>query len=155
MIVPFRKPLMQSVSLLNQHKRTLSLQKRDPFIRHYMNWLGHHEFGSDHKPFNLANMQSNHYDLQSIDYWLEQWMETYLYLLKCYETFSRSIIFTCYEELCGDSGMSWKLLLRKLNVEHSQERTEFRLRQSSAADVADGNLLVAVEDIYNNLRSLS
>ena len=50
-IIPFRNPIQQAYSLLNQHKNFLNLQRSNSFINHYMSFLVHHEFGKDHRPF--------------------------------------------------------------------------------------------------------
>ena len=56
MIVLFRHPLYHLASLLNQHFKTNQLQKNNKFaIIKYMQWLAHHEFGMNHKPFNFKN----------------------------------------------------------------------------------------------------
>ena len=51
-LIPIREPLQQAYSLLNQHLHFSQLQKEDDFIRRYINYLGHNEFGLDHKPWN-------------------------------------------------------------------------------------------------------
>ena len=154
-LVLFRKPLAQSASLLRQHKLLFNLQEYDPFIERYMNWLGHHEFGRGHKPFNLTGMSGSYQNTQSIEYWLDQWLRTYRYLLDCYSEFSHHIIFICYEQLCDDSVNVWDSLLRKIDINKIQERPEFRLSQSTVLDKVEHDQLVAVEDIYNSLCSLS
>jgi hypothetical protein len=154
-VVPFRKPLAQSVSLLNQHKNILDIQQQDPFIERYMSWLGHHEFGRGHKTFDLTEKKSSYQDTQSIEYWLDQWQMTYSYLLGCYSEFNRHIIFICYEELCDDSFKVWESLLWKIQINNIQGRPEFRLGQSIALDSVDHDQLVAAENTYNDLCSLS
>ncbi len=52
-IFMYRHPLDHSASLLKQHHRFTAMQQKDPFIREYFNFLGHHEFGSNHKPFSV------------------------------------------------------------------------------------------------------
>ena len=43
-IIPIREPLQHAYSLLNQHLHFIRLQKKDDFIKRYMNYLGHNEF---------------------------------------------------------------------------------------------------------------
>ena len=69
-LIPIREPLQHANSLLNQHLHFSQLQKKDDFIRRYMNYLGHNEFGLNHKPWNKP-IHFN--DLNNINYWLEQW----------------------------------------------------------------------------------
>ena len=69
-LIPFRNPIQHANSLLNQHLHFIQLQKEDDFIRRYMNYLGHNEFGLNHKPWNNPIHFNN---LNNINYWLEQW----------------------------------------------------------------------------------
>ena len=69
-LIPIREPLQHASSLLNQHLRFCQLQKGNDFIKRYMGYLGHFEFGLNHKPWNAP---LDHKDTNTIDYWLEQW----------------------------------------------------------------------------------
>ena len=44
--------MQHAYSLLTQHLNFSNLQKEDDFIRRYMNYLGHNEFGLSHKSWN-------------------------------------------------------------------------------------------------------
>ncbi|MEO1249531.1 MAG: sulfotransferase, partial [Pseudomonadota bacterium] len=48
-VIPFRHPVAQATSLMDQHQRFLATD--DPFTQDYMGWLAHHEFGPGHRPF--------------------------------------------------------------------------------------------------------
>ena len=41
-------------SLLRQHRHFAKAQAERPFTLSYMTWLGHHEFGLDHRPFRFG-----------------------------------------------------------------------------------------------------
>ena len=69
-LIPYRDPLQQAYSLLNQHKHFCDLQKKEKFILDYMNYLGHREFGLNYQSWNLPLDYS---DAFAINYWLEQW----------------------------------------------------------------------------------
>jgi hypothetical protein len=60
-----------------------------------MNYLGHNEFGLNHKPWNDP---INHQDLNNIDYWLEQWCLFYQNILNKYQ-FHNKCHFVIYEKL--------------------------------------------------------
>ena len=78
-----RHPLEHAQSLYEQHKRFIYRQSQDPFIRKYMNWLGHHEFGLDHKEFVFEQQENCHnFERSSVNYWLEVWIYYYNYALK-------------------------------------------------------------------------
>ena len=110
-LIPIREPLQHANSLLNQHLHFSQLQKEDDFIRRYMNYLGHNEFGLNHKPWNDP---INHQDLNKIDYWLEQWCLFYQNILNKYQ-FHNNCHFVIYEELTNANYI--KKLLDKINFD--------------------------------------
>ena len=97
-IVPFREPLQHSFSLFTQHRKFISLQKNDDFIRKYMSLIGHSEFGLDYIPQVDKNLKYS--DSDNINHWLEQWYLTYNKLTQFLN--SSKVFFVCYEELCKD-----------------------------------------------------
>ena len=108
-LIPIRKPLQHTYSLFNQHLHFSRLQKKDDFIRRYMNYLGHNEFGLDHNPWNKP---INHRDINKMDYWLEQWCLFYKNILNKYQ-FHKNCYFVIYEELTNINYI--KKLLDKIN----------------------------------------
>ena len=94
-IIPIREPLQHAYSLLNQHLNFCKLQKKDDFIKRYMNYLGHNEFGLNHKPWNAPK---NFKKLEDLDYWLEQWFLFYQNIFDKYE-FYQNCHFIIYENL--------------------------------------------------------
>jgi len=73
-----REPLNHCSSLLKLHKKYSHLHKADKFSLEYFNFLGHHEFGLNHKSFKF-NKKINPYNIDSLDYWLFNWFEYYSY----------------------------------------------------------------------------
>ena len=110
-LIPIRKPLQHSFSLLNQHLHFSKLQNNYNFMRRYMNYLSHNEFGLDHKPWNKPVNFSNSND---INYWLEQW---YLFYHKIYRDHQlyKNCFFIIYEKL--DDPIYIKRLLNKINLQ--------------------------------------
>ena len=108
-LIPIREPLQHANSLLNQHLHFSQLQKEDDFIRRYMNYLGHNEFGLNHK---LWNDPINYQDRGKIDYWLEQWFLFYKNIYNKYQS-SKNCYFVLYEKLTNTNYI--KLLLKKIN----------------------------------------
>ena len=108
-LVPIREPLQHANSLLNQHLHFSQLQKEDDFIRRYMNYLGHNEFGLNHKPWNDP---INYQDRGKIDYWLEQWFLFYKDIYNKYQSYT-NCYFVLYEELMNTDYI--KTLLEKIN----------------------------------------
>jgi len=97
LLIPFRDPLQHAQSLLRQHLRFLELQAQHEFVLSYMTWLGHHEFGRDHRPFQFADSVPAPYPPATLDYWLHLWCETYAWLER---SKPEPALFVCYEDLC-------------------------------------------------------
>ena len=108
-LIPIREPLQHTNSLLNQHLHFSQLQKDVDFIRRYMKYLGHNEFGLNHKPWNDP---INYQDRGKIDYWLEQWSLFYKDIYNKYQSYT-NCYFVLYEELTNANYI--KTLLKKIN----------------------------------------
>ena len=100
-LIPFRDPLAHAGSLLRQHHNFLQMQAEDRFVKSYMTWLVHHEFGHDHRPFRFSEedptLQLSH-NTDRIEYWLGIWCATYGWLER---SAPEDAIFVCYEDLCN------------------------------------------------------
>tara|TARA_B100000886_G_C20420546_1_gene491339 strand:- start:270 stop:1235 length:966 start_codon:yes stop_codon:yes gene_type:complete len=108
-LIPIREPLQHSYSLLNQHLHFSKLQKKNDFIRRYMNYLGHKEFGIDHISWNKP---INFEDTRNINYWLEQWKFFYQNILNQYQS-NENCHFVIYDELSNATYI--KNLLNEIN----------------------------------------
>jgi len=97
LLIPFRHPLQHAHSLLRQHLRFSEMQARREFVLSYMTWLGHHEFGLDHRPFRFEGAVPASYPPNTLDYWLHLWCETYSWLER---SKPKAAVFVCYEDLC-------------------------------------------------------
>lgn len=101
LIHPFRDPLQQAASLLNQHVRAIALHRADPFRRRFMTWLGHHEFGAAQRPFLLPDGPPAALDPQTLDYWLVAWTSVYRFLLAQPRRVQDRQHFLDYDALCA------------------------------------------------------
>ena len=72
-----RSPLQHAYSLMKQHEQFSAQQEGDPFIKEYMDWLGHHEFGIGQRPFILDGKGHHEGNTSDINYWLERWVNYY------------------------------------------------------------------------------
>lgn len=98
MIFMFRDPLIHAASLLEKHKDYILLQQKDSFVLEYMNWLGHHEFGLNQKPFQFNDKNQNYIaDKNSLDYWLQIWINYYSYILTIDKT---GVVYVDYDIYC-------------------------------------------------------
>ena len=97
LVVPFREPVQQALSLRRQHLRFCASQRSDPFERRYMSWLGHFEFGLDHRPFRFS--AASRFDPETLEYWLELWTGTYAGVLA---TAPEGTIFWDHDAFCAE-----------------------------------------------------
>lgn len=103
--VMLRDPLQHAYSLMKQHQKFLAKQEKDPFVIDYMNWLGHHEFGSNQRPFLLQESEAELHlgDPNTIAYWLKRWVSYYTYVqefetvhLLSYEAYAHDPVATLH-----------------------------------------------------------
>lgn len=82
-IIPFRDPVQQAVSLCKQHNRFLSIHENDNFAKVYMAGVGHYDFGANLRPVNFSGwLGSSDMDTTGVEFWLTYWVSTYNFLLK-------------------------------------------------------------------------
>ncbi len=99
LIVLFRDPLHHASSLLKLHKSFSKSHEEDPFALEYFNYLGHHEFGLNHKPFVLTDefkVNRQKYSIDDINYWLSIWLNYYSFVL---QKLKNEDILICFENL--------------------------------------------------------
>ena len=143
-LIPIREPLQHTYSLLNQHLNFSQLQQGNDFIRRYMNYLGHNEFGLNHKPWNNP---INFKDLNDINYWLEQWCLYYQDILKKYQSYD-NCFFIIYEELTNQNYL--KVLLEKIYL-NQVENLNFNYFKNSNKKEID---IDYSKDIYENANDI-
>lgn len=153
-LIPFRDPLAHAYSLLKQHQLFCAAHDADPFSRKYMTWLVHHEFGSDHRPFEWGVELSGHRDVNAIDYWLAQWVGVYSYLAEHVKETDRSQIFLGYELLCLETARVWQKLLQIVGV-NTNYIPQYELRSASVPTASDPSLLKKALSLYDTLCSRS
>lgn len=148
-VVPFRHPGTHATSLWKQHGLFCRMQAESPFVRNYMDWLGHHEFGLGHRPFLFGGSPDGDLSPVSPDYWLDLWIRTHKALLE--QPVERRH-WVCYEDLCTNDEV-WAQLARRLGLAEAR-KPDFALSRTSPADFDRGKLQQA-EAIYTRLRQIS
>ncbi len=147
-IVPFRDPIQQSISLMSQHRLFCERHAQDAFSLRYMNWLAHHEFGLGHKPFRFENEDVvPGADPGEINYWLAIWNNAYRHVLG---TADEDTCFLCFETLCEESAAEVSRLYRWAEIPF-EERTQalaFALPPAKAATGESGELVAACRQTY-------
>ena len=112
-----------------------------------MNYLGHNEFGLDHRPWKKQN---NYKDLNDINYWLEQWLYFYKNIFIEYKN-ENKCLFLIYEKLPELNYI--KKLLKKLNLDvNSQTNLNFFINKNKDILNLDFNLNLYKDskELYNN-----
>ena len=100
-----------------------------------MEWLGHHEFGGTHRPFQFGErwrVTPIQNDPENINYWLALWINTYNYLL---ETASKDTLFLCFEELCREPQKVMSSLFAMANISVDNISIEGKFRAPSVMQV--------------------
>ena len=143
-LIPIREPLQHTYSLLNQHLNFSQLQQGNDFIRRYMNYLGHNEFGLNHKPWNNP---INFKDLNDINYWLEQWCLFYQDILKNYQSYD-NCFFIIYEELTNQNYL--KVLLEKIYFNQVENLNLNYFKNSNKTEID----IDYAKDIYENAKDI-
>jgi hypothetical protein len=147
-LVPFREPLQQAYSLLNQHRRFLRIHAEDPFAKKYMTWLAHHEFGADHRPFVFFGSTLDGKDTDSLSYWLQLWLNTYTYLR---ENLPSQAILVSYESLCDDTEFVWKKLSERIDLSPYDQAVSFSKSLHQVKASLPPDCLTRAYDVYNDL----
>lgn len=82
-LLAYRDPVATAQSLHRQHLNFCSVHARDGFGRRYMRWLGHREFGLDHRPFCFARPGMDPaLSPDDVNYWLDYWNAVYRHILQ-------------------------------------------------------------------------
>ena len=144
-LIPFRQPEQQAYSLLKQHRMFCQRHNKDEFSRRYMSWLAHHEFGSDHRPFRFDERATDANGTDTIDYWLETWIQVYTYLLN---NVPDQAILVCYETLCAEDSGVWEELQSRLKLPASKGDGRFtKARDTDSA--CSALLLDQARELYS------
>jgi len=154
-IIPFRHPGEHANSLLNQHIKFKKIQSENKFIKKYMNWLGHHEFGLNHLPFQIKNLDQN-YNKESTNYWLQNWDNYYTYILELYKNNKNNnrIIFINYDKVCS---LQYNYLIKleeKLKIKFDRKNIEIIKNKKNKNKNYDNKLFKKAFLIYEQLDNL-
>ena len=151
--VLFRDPLQHAYSLLKQHRNFVRRQTEDDFSRRYMNWLVHHEFGIDHRPFQFSDGDSLEGDSETIDYWLALWSNVYTYLENQAGTFGSNVTLVAYEDICQAGRLAWRELCDRIEIPAVD--FDFKLMRTTVPEVSDRGLEDRSMSLYDRLRTRS
>lgn len=149
-IIPFRDPIQQALSSHRQHLQFIERHKENTFSRKYMDWLGHHEFGSNHKPFELETANYAIYAPEQFEYWLAYWIHIHRYI-------TTQIPDTClllnYDQLCQSPRETLEKLFKAINIEcYNLGEIALHIKPQPYANLDMDNALVdEASEIYQTL----
>lgn len=151
-LIPFREPLQHAASLLRQHAHFSELQSGSDFTLSYMTWLGHHEFGLDHRPILPAGVKPPGHPTGTLNYWLQLWIDTYSWLENSKPD---AALFVCYEDLCKRTD-TWKQLAGLADIPADMESNDPFLSSNRPVDTdADQQLAERAMAVYEQLVTLT
>jgi len=116
-VLVFRNPAAAARSMHATHARFAAEQARDDFMRRYMAWLCHYEFGLDHRPFEFAAAAMNEaLTPEQPDYWLDYWCAVHEHILAAR---GRALRLLDYDALCSAPSDVLGSLLAALGIDDS------------------------------------
>ncbi len=145
-LIPFRDPLQQALSLFSQHMKFVKVQNDDTFIRDYMSWIGHSEFGLDYKMTFSSNLQ--YHNEKDCNHWLEQWYLTYKSVLELSAKHEQFYLIG-YESLCGNPRV-WDNI-KALSGIHQDTKPLFKESKKVIDKKFDNNLTHKCYKLYEAL----
>jgi len=149
-LLMFREPLAHASSLLAMHKRYTSMQADDPFVKTYMDWLAHHEFGLGHKPFRFGGQltSGDQGDPDALDYWLDRWLDYYHHALTVE---SHRVVLVSHDTWSGRPGAVLQAVMDVVGLKGTlPEMSPHNRKREMAANVEE-NKLAAATALYGRL----
>jgi len=150
-IILFRDPLSHASSLMKLDKSFSTNQTDDPFSLDYFNYLGHHEFGLNHKPFLLTEdftHKRKQFSKKSLNYWLAIWFNYYSYVLQHKE---KDYYFISFEDLIETPNTIYNFLEEQLNISTRFTPSKKHTPSSYRGLDCDDGLLKKCSEVYNLL----
>lgn len=149
-VLIFRSPLPHAYALLSQHNRFCDMQEADPFTLEYMNWLGYHAFGLNHKLFHLELMElCKQYDSSSIDYWIAIWISYYTHILSMME--DKNLFLIEYADLVTNPKELLSRLGKLLNLNLAVDHPDMYPERNTENLEPDTLLIQRAEALYRDL----
>lgn len=153
-IMLFRDPLSHAASLMKLDKSFSKNQREDPFALAYFNYLGHHEFGINHKPFLLTPSFAKHrqqFAMDSIDYWLAIWLNYYSYILQLPNS---ALLLVSFEDLIQSPDLVYNYMFNELDINNELVQSKNHRPSTYPSFDCDQTLLAKCQEIYEQLSAL-
>lgn len=148
----FRDPLVHAASLLEKHKEYSKMQEDDPFVLEYMNWLGHHEFGLNQKPFKFSSeVQDWSQDKLSLDYWLQIWINYYSHLLRLDH---KNVLIVDYDTYCNEPNQVLQGIYNGLDIDSIATEIPPFNNKRTVSLVCSEEIKAQAYKVYEEMKSL-
>lgn len=144
-----RQPLQHAHSLMVQHEGFCDQQKKDPFVREYMDWLGHHEFGEGERPFIFNGKGRQSEKIKDLNYWLERWVNYYSKI-----EIQDNLFLIRYEDFLQNPKGVLNLFQSKLSITLNYNEIKVFNKNDKRVDATNHELLSQANAIYSNLSKL-
>ena len=144
-----RQPLQHAHSLMVQHEGFCDQQKKDPFVREYMDWLGHHEFGEGERPFIFNGKGGQSEQVKDLNYWLERWVNYYSQI-----EIQDNLFLIRYEDFLQNPKGVLNLFQSKLSITLNYNEIKVFNKNDKHVDATNHELLSQANAIYSNLSKL-
>ena len=121
----------------------------------YMDWLGHHEFGVNHKQFLFKGGSLSKLLPTTLDYWLERWCEYYEYMLENI-LLNENVILVGFSDFCDRPEASVNDSLKQLGFESqsSSNSQESSFVPKNKSGEFSQDLIKRSQSIFSKLESL-
>ena len=147
-VMMFRSPLAHAASLRAMQRRYVAMQKGDPFVRTYMDWLVHHEFGLGHKPFAFEGDGGHAGDPDGLDYWLDRWMAYYRHALS---VDGHRVLWVPHETWSARPKAVLEQVMRTIGLDGELPHMAPHTRSRAIEEEADPQRLAEAEALYGRL----
>lgn len=144
-----RQPLQHAHSLMVQHEGFCDQQKKDPFVREYMDWLGHHEFGEGERPFIFNGKGGQSEQVKDLNYWLERWVNYYSKI-----EIQDNLFLIRYEDFLQNPKGVLNLFQSKLSITLNYNEIKVFNKNDKHVIATNHELLSQANAIYSTLSKL-
>ena len=148
----FREPLTHAASLRAMHRKYCAMQQDDPFVKTYMDWLAHHEFGLGQKPFKFTeDTPLPQGDRDTLDHWLDLWINHYEAALAMDR---HRLHFIGYERYCEQPTEVLAALTQEVGAEVEWDAYQPHTKQRKVEGDVDPVKLEKARKLYKEMQAL-
>ena len=144
-----RHPLQHAYSLMVQHESFCAQQKTDPFVKEYMDWLGHHEFGEGERPFIFNGKGDQTGVGKDLNFWLERWVNYYRQI-----EVQENLFLIRYEDFLQNPKGVLNLFQSKLSITLNYGEIKVFKKNDEPVETTNPELLAQANAIYSKLSKL-